>query len=525
MKGVIAAGHSITAKAGIDMLRSGGNAFDAAIAAAFASFVCESALTSIGGGGFLTAHSAAGETILYDFFSNVPGIGKNRRKENLHFFPLDIDFTGATQEFHIGRGAAAVPGSMAGLSEVVKAHCTLPLTSLLHPAITAARYGFKLNAQQAYFNKILTPILTTTDDGKKIYAPNGHLLKEGDTIIKKDLADTIEILANDGLHTFYDGAIAAKLLDTFGKDGLITEEDLNCYSVDIRKPLEINYRGSRLYTNPPPSSGGCLIAFSLKILEKYDLISLGHNSPQYLGLLQKVMKITDEARGRDFDQKVYEKNMEKKFLSAGRIDEYSEKLDRVSFVKPGIAGRSIGSTTQISVMDSEGNAVSVTTSNGEGCGYIIPGTGVMMNNMLGEEDINPHGFHTQKPGTRLSSMMSPTIVMKDGRPEIVLGSGGSNRIRNAVIQVILNILDFKLSAFDAVNASRTHWDGALFQVENGVADETINRLAEDKIPVNRWNGKNMYFGGVHTVVMDSEKNFMNGAGDMRRGGVFMKCEE
>ena len=377
MNGVIATGHSITAGAGLEMFRLGGNAFDAAIAAAFASFVCESALTSIGGGGFVMAHSAEGKTVLYDFFPDVPGIGANGKKKDLHFFPVNVDFTSTTQEFHIGRGAAAVPGSMAGLSEVVKAHCTLPLTSLLHPAITAARKGFKLNSQQAYFNKILTPILTATDEGKKIYAPDGQMLKEGDKIVKRDLANTIEFLANEGLDKFYTGTIATKLLDAFGNNGLITEADLNEYKVYIRRPLEVDYRGSKLYTNPPPSSGGCLIAFSLKILEKYDFMSTGLNSSHYLSLLQKAMKVTDEARGEDFDKKVYNENMEKDFLSAGRIDEYSKRMVKSHHRKLYRLNRSPGSTTQISVMDSAGNAVSITTSNGEGCGFMVPGTGVM----------------------------------------------------------------------------------------------------------------------------------------------------
>jgi len=525
MKGAVAAGHPLTAIAGLDMLKRGGNAFDAALAATFSSFVCESALTSAGGGGFLMAHSSDGTTLLYDFFPNVPGIGRKCPAKGLHFFPLDVDFTGTTQEFHIGRGSAAVPGSMAGLSEVFKAHCTLPLTTLLKPAISAARNGIKLNAEQARFNRILAPILTATDEGKSVYAPEGRMLEEGETIVKRNLAATLEYLASEGLHQFYKGTIASKILETFGSGGLITAEDLNSYRVHVRRPLEADYRGSVFYTNPPPSSGGCLIAFALKLLERYDLKAMGHNGYHYLSLLQGVMRVADEARGEDFDKKVYDENMEEYFLSAERVDRYSERVGKPSLGEPCGMDSPPGSTTQISVVDKEGNAVSVTTSNGEGCGYMIPGTGVMMNNMLGEEDINPHGFHRQAPGARMSSMMSPTIVMKDGRPQIVLGSGGSNRIRSAVLQVILNILDFDLPVFDAVNAPRVHWDRTAFQLENGIADKTVEQLVRDKVPLNRWDGRNMYFGGVHTVVMGAEKKALSGAGDLRRGGVFMICEE
>jgi len=151
---------------------------------------------------------------------------------------------------------------------------------------------------------------------------------------------------------------------------------------------------------------------------------------------------------------------------------------------------------------------------------MIPGMGIMLNNMLGEEDINPHGFHTQPAGLRMSSMMSPTIVMCDGRPEIVLGSGGSNRIRNAILQVIVNLIDFKLPVEEAVNASRTHWDKSVFQVEHGISPSEVDGLKKTASPVNCWDVKNMYFGGVHTVI--SENATLSGAGDRRRGGICLK---
>lgn len=522
MKGVISAGHNLTANAGIAMMKMGGNAFDAAVAATFASFVCESALTSIGGGGFFMAHSSSGETVLYDFFPNVPGKGRNPGERNLHFFPVDIDFTGTVQQFHIGRGAAAVPGCMVGLDEVYKRHCTLPLQTLVSPAVRYAREGVVLNSQQAYFNRILSPILTISDEGRNVYAPNGRVLAEGETIFKRDMACTIERLASEGLKTFYEGEIASGIVQMFENGGLITEGDLKSYSVEIRKPLEIIYRDRIINTNPPPSSGGCLIAFALNLIGKYDLKAMGHNGYSYLRTLFDVMRITDEARGEDFDHKVYDQNIVETFLSEENIEIYRKKLGADERMPDTYEKPATGNTTHISVIDEKGNAASVTTSNGEGCGYIIPGTGVMMNNMLGEEDINPHGFHIQSPGARMSSMMSPTVVMKGGTPEIVLGSGGSNRIRNAIFQVILNIIDHKFPVSRAVNLPRVHWDGRLFQLEKGVEIAEQENLESEGIPVNGWQEKNMYFGGVHTVVRDAESGEMSGAGDLRRGGVCLK---
>lgn len=519
MKGIISAGHMLTAEAGIEMLREGGNAFDASLAASFASFVCESPLTSIGGGGFLMAHSADGPTLLYDFFPNVPGLGKDYNKDELDFYPVDIDFSGTVQEFHIGRASAAVPGCMAGLSEVYDRHCTLPLKTIMGPALHYAREGFVLNAQQAYFNKILSPILTLTDQGKKVYAPSGEITKEGGMIVKREMADTLLSLAEDGLKSFYHGHVASKIVDEFGVGGLITEEDMRSYRVYVRAPLEVTYRGKKIYTNPPPSSsGGCLIAFSLKLLEKFDLEKLSHNSGESLKLLYQVMRMTDEARGEDFDHKIHDEGVAKNLLSDDVIETYKTRMTGDVYSPAGVECPSTGNTTHISVVDERGNAVSVTTSNGEGCGHMISGAGVMLNNMLGEEDINPHGFHKQKPGERMSSMMSPTIIMEGGSVSAVLGSGGSNRIRNAIFQVIINLIDYGLPVHEAVNSARVHWDKTKFQMEPGIDKETKASLENSGIKVNSWSEKNMYFGGVHTVITESDKS-MSGAGDLRRGGV------
>jgi gamma-glutamyltranspeptidase/glutathione hydrolase len=170
------------------------------------------------------------------------------------------------------------------------------------------------------------------------------------------------------------------------------------------------------------------------------------------------------------------------------------------------------------VVDGEGNAASVTTSSGEGSGYVIPGTGIMVNNMLGEEDLNPQGFHQWQEDVRISSMMAPTIVLKDNRPEIILGSGGSKRIRTVVLQVISNILDFKMPVREAVDSPRVHWENDVFHVEPGFYEEEVNKV---RLPANnqlvRWQEKNLFFGGVHTVLETSE-GVIEGAGDRRRDG-------
>lgn len=542
MKGIISAGHELTARAGIEMYEAGGNAFDAAVAACFASFVAESALTSPGGGGFLMAHTSEGATLVYDFFVNVPGLGLGDiRKREKGFFSVSIDFAGARQGVHIGEGSAAVPGVFAGLSEVHKNHCTLPLAAIMAPAIRYAREGIELTSWQAYFSGLLSPMLSISDEVRGVYAPADRFLKAGDRIFHGELASAFEYLSKEGLHKFYEGEMAGRVLEGFGTErgGLITGDDLKSYRVIARKPLELGYRDRRVFTNPPPSSGGCLTAFALKLLERFDVRSLGHNTSAYLKLLAEATRVTNEARSADFDHRVYEEGMEEEFLSEARVSHYVKKLKvggegglggigRLG--GPGAAGAaggpgahegtSTGSTTQVSAVDAQGNVASVTTSVGMGCGFMIPGTGIMMNNMLGEKDLNPLGFHGQPPGMRMSSMMAPTIVMRDSAPEIVLGSGGSKRIRSAILQAMVNLIDHGLPVSEAVNSPRVHWEKGVLDTEQGIDEEELAALEKEGFNLKRWEARSMYFGGVHTVC--SGPGGFSGAGDSRRGGVSKK---
>lgn len=524
MKGVVAAGHELTARAGVEMLEMGGNAFDAAVAATFASFATEPMLTSPGGGGFLLARSGGADpsVALYDFFTDTPG--RNRaNKEVKNFFGLDVEFTpGTVQTLHIGESSAAVPGTMAGLDMVHRELCTLPLDTLLAPAARYASVGVELNPLQATFIRILEPLLSISGEVRELYMPGGEPLGPGERVRNEKLAATFEHLATEGLGSFYHGDVAEKILDRFGGEGLITAEDLKGYRVEKRKPLEVSYRGRTIYTNPPPSSGGTLIGFALKLLEAYDLGPLGHNTVEYLELLGEVMRITNEARSKEFDQRVHEEGIAEQMLSPRTVEVYAGKLSqdlRAKSNPPGEAGP--GLTTQVSVVDGRGNAASVTTSIGIGCGFMIPGTGIMMNNMLGERDLNPLGYHTRKPGTRIPSMMAPTIAVKDSEPELVLGSGGSKRIRSAILQVLVNVMDFFLPLAEAVNAPRAHWERGIYDMEGGMPAGVMDGLEEKGYHLKRWDGKHMYFGGVHTV-MRTPGGFA-GAGDERRAGAAGEC--
>ena len=294
------------------------------------------------------------------------------------------------------------------------------------------------------------------------------------------------------------------------RGGYLTLEDLNNYQVIEREPLVINYRGNTFLTNPPPSSGGILIAFALELLSKVDLANIGFGTSRHLQTLAEVMRLTNEARKDGYNNNLYQKDVIERFLSAEHIAQYEQKLTETV--------NKWGSTTHISVIDDEGNAASVTTTHGEGSSYVIPGTGIMLNDMLGEEDLNPPGFHQWQENVRISSMMAPTIVLKNNQPEIVLGSGGSNRIRTAILQVISNIVDFKMPVDVAVSSPRVHWENSVFYLEPGFSESAVKALNSDNNQLVLWKKKNMFFGGVHTV-METTPGIIAGAGDRRRNGA------
>lgn len=509
-RGVVAAGHPLTAEAGAEILRQGGNAFDAAIAAVMTAWIAESVLTSAGGGGFLLAHTARGESCLFDFFTQTPRISSIQQKPD--FYPISANFGDTTQEFHIGLGSMAVPGAVAGLLHVHQRLGRLPLSAIAAPAIHYARQGVTVNPFLAYVYQVLEPILTASEAARAIYTINDRLLIAGDLLQMPDLADTLIQLVEHGVAFFYEGAIAAQIVqDCQAAGGYLTLDDLRQYQVIERKPLRLTYRGTTFLANPPPSSGGTLIGFALKLLEKLDFAQLEPRSSEYLTRLARVMALTNEARRNGYDSRLYESDVAEQFLAEPHLSPYQAVLAG--------AVNKLGSTTQVSVIDAEGNAASVTTSNGEGSSYIIPGTAIMVNNMLGEEDLHPHGFHQWTPNQRISSMMAPTLILQDGKPRLALGSGGSNRIRTAILQVVSNVLDFAMPLGEAIAAPRIHWERGILHIEPGYDTQLAQSAStEDTTETIAWKQKNMFFGGVHAVSLD-EDGIIHGAGDDRRGGA------
>jgi gamma-glutamyltranspeptidase/glutathione hydrolase len=503
--GVISAGDVNTARAGEEMLKNGGNAYDAMVACMLAAPLCEPILTSLAGGGFMLASRAGNEPLMYDFFVDVPP----KDTEKPEFFPIDIDFGTTVQEFHIGCGAIAVPGVVKGIWQIYEDLCSLPMEELIKPALKYADDGLYISKIQADFLKLLTPIFTSTESSRELYTKNGNLIDEKHLFKNSEYADFLKEFAKKGADLFYEGEVAQNLENLCKKhNGLLNKKILKDYKVYKKEPLKFKYKEFDIYTNPPPSSGGILTAFSLLLLENEELSPL--RSQKYLQELIEVQKVTREFRKEYIDEFLHTNNLRDILKNDKLLDNFREKFkQRVNIW---------GNTTHISIIDKDANAASTTTTNGEGCGHILPGTGIMLNNMLGEEDLNPHGFFGWQSGIRLPSMMAPTAVLKDGKLKLMLGSAGSNRIRSALMQTILNYIHFNLSVQDSINEPRIHYENDTVFTEPPLKLDLKNM--SEVYNLKEFKELNLFFGGVQAVTGD-----MHGGADPRRGACVLEVRQ
>ncbi len=515
-RGVVAAGHPLTAEAGAQVLRDGGNAVDAAICAVLTSFVCESQLTGFGAGGFMMVHDG-GEDTLIDFF--VAAGGADGAERTAELVPIPVYFDETPQIFNCGAASCGVPGNPAGLEHVWRRFGSMPLDRLAKPGIELGREGIRLTAAAEYFHEILHPILVSTPESAALYTPDGKQLVEGDTFHYPEMADALERFAAKGAEPFYRGEVARKVCEWVReRGGTLGMEDMAAYEPIEREPVTASFRGHRVLTNPPPSSGGLLIGYSLDLLERLSARSG----------VEEIVAASEAANARrsdDFHQGLHDPDYVRRFLDSD-LDEVAERIQGGEWVggHGGAGGPAdppdhIGSTTHLAVMDADGNCASVTCSNGTGSGVVVPGTGVHVNNMLGEEDLNPQGFHRIPPGRRVSSMMSPTLALRDGEVVLGLGSAGSNRIRSAILQTTVRVLEQEMDAEEAVVAGRLHFEAGTVQAEPGVEGTGLSDLERRGVPVVRWKRKNLYFGGVQAVLRDPASGELSGGGDPRRGGA------
>ena len=514
--GIAATGHAETSRAAAEILRAGGNAFDAAIGALAAACVAEPLMVSLAGGGFLLARTGDGKARVYDFFCQTPA--RKQPEPEVDFFPIIANFGEDTQEFHMGMGAMAVPGCVAGMFRVHRDLGRMPMADVLAPAIDLARQGVRMDTLQHYIVRILQALLRADRALFNLFeSPSrpGELIGTGEIMRNPALADAFEHLVHSGEELLYRGDWAGQLArDSAEHGGHLTLADLATYRVELRDPLRFSHGGAHCLINPPPSPGGCLIAFVLALLGEWlPRNGLGDShwgEPGHVRALVRAFRAASLARQENGEQRLAQEDALLRLLGRENLARWRSEVKWDNLFSRG--------TTHISIADRAGNVASLTASNGEGNTYVLPGTGIILNNMLGEEDLNPGGFHRWRENSRLASMMSPMIAECPDGSVLALGTGGSNRIRSAMCQVLVNILDFGLPLSAAVEAPRLHLEREQLSIEAGFGESALRDLRAQLPALHEWPALNLFFGGVHSVRFSAQGRF-EGAGDPRRGGT------
>jgi len=492
--GMVVAQEKISARVGAEILRRGGNAVDAAVATGFAMAVTYPRAGNIGGGGFMVIHLAGrNEDIAIDYREAAPAattpeifLGADGKPDNAK-----------SRDSALGIG---VPGTVAGLALALEKYGSgrFTLAQLLQPAIELARDGFVIDDDIADTLPDWHPRLAHWPSSAKIFSrPNGTSLRQGDRLVQSDLAETLSTVAAQGPRGFYEGPVAEKLAKgVTDAGGIMTPSDLKSYQAVIREPLRGTYRGYDVVSMPLPSSGGVVLLESLNILEGFQLADLKQGSAASLHLLIEAMKRAYADRARYLGdpafvnapvQTLSSKDYAAKLRAGINPDRATPSSELTTIAKSPHEG---SNTTHFSVVDSSGNAVSNTTTLNfsYGVGLVADGTGVLLNNELDDFTAAPGasnafglvGFEANLPGPgkRPLSSMTPTIVLKDGKPMLVTGSPGGSRIISAVLQVVVNVLDYKMDVAAAVAAPRLHhqWLPDEVRIERGFSDETLAEL-------------------------------------------------
>jgi gamma-glutamyltranspeptidase/glutathione hydrolase len=458
----VAAGHPATAQAGLEILSEGGTAADAAVSAALASCVAETVMTGIAGGGYaLWLEAGSDRSEVLDFFVAVPGLGAAREPPELD--ELAVPFGEELVHYFVGAATCAVPGVPAGLDELWRRGGSLPWERLVEPALRLARRGVLMPSAHAKCLAMLAPVMTMREGGR-IYAPGGQLLEEGDRLDQPGLAAALAVLAAEGARTFYDGTLAESLLRLMeDRGGLVTAGDLAAYAAEWVPPAEASYMGARVQTR-----GGLSQLVDTLVL----LPALREASPA------------------------------DRTLALARI-----------LAAPLYSGRTYEHTTNLCVVDAAGSACVVTTSLGLGSGDFLPGFDVHLNSMLGESDLL---IGPLEPGTRMASMMSPTLGLDDDGLVLAAGAAGGTRLRPALAQVLSGILDEGLAPQPAVDRPRLHSTGEIVHLEPGFEESAVDALREEGYDVRLWDELHHYFGGVSVLAR------AGGAADPRRSGAALR---
>lgn len=513
-KAIIASGSGETSEAGAHALREGGNAVDGLCAAAMAAFVVEGLLCSPLGGGAALIYGKDSGAELLDFFATTPGLGGETSPESLDFAAVEVDFGPTVQTFHAGRASAAMSHALSGVLELHERRGSLPLHVILEPALHYARDGFATGGPMAYVADILAPILRLTPQTAELFLLGGAAPQPGAVMRNPKLGDLFDRLGRERPSGVL-AELSRALVRTFGhaQGGLLTSADVKRYRPRWRTPLSFDLGDRTFVTNAPPSSGGALVGLGARAARTTPAATAPFLGPKQVVGMARLLESLDRARTGGVDRLLEDD------ADALASSEWPNKIRQG--VIDALGTDPLGSTTHISVLDREGNVASLTMSNGEGSGYTLAEYGVHVNNFLGEEDINPRGFHALAPGTAMTTMMAPSVVLEQRAPSLVFGSGGSNRIRSALLQTLIAHEFHGTPLSQAVEAPRLHIEGSRLWFEaTGMPPQSRDALLERWPDATVFDSPNLYFGGVHAIAREPAS--MVGCGDPRRGGVALE---
>jgi len=526
--GMVVTESKYATQAGLQVLKEGGNAVDAAVTIGFTLAVTFPRAGNLGGGGFMLIYLAdSDEIISIDYREKAP------LKASQDMF-LDGKGNVDKEESRHSILSVGVPGTVAGLILALENYGTISLERALQPAIELAQKGFPVDQELSdSLNQVKSRMKVSTASMDIFFKQGGKPYSEGELLTQKDLAWSLKQIVKNGSEAFYTGDIAKKI-DSFMEQngGLITNHDLKNYKALIRKPVEGEYRGYKIYSMPPPSSGGVVLIEMLNILEQFPLSSLGHNTAKTIHIFAEVMKYAYADRSKylgdpDFSPVPVTWLTSKKYAKSIKEKMDTEKSTPSHEISPGNPNLQEGNnTTHFSVMDRYGNAVSntYTLNFSYGSKITVPGTGILLNNEMDDFSAKPgtpnaYGLVGGKlnaiaPEKRMLSSMSPTIVMKDGKPFLITGSPGGSRIITTVLQIIANVIDFNMNISEATNAVRVHhqWLPDKLMVERGLNEDTIKILKEMGYKVET----GATIGVAQSIIKKGD--YMYGASDPRRPG-------
>ncbi|HAB4463272.1 TPA_asm: gamma-glutamyltransferase [Salmonella enterica subsp. diarizonae] len=492
-QGMVASVDVMATQVGVDILKQGGNAVDAAVAVGYALAVTHPQAGNLGGGGFMLLRTKDGATTAIDFREMAPA-GATR-----DMF-LDEQGNPDSKKSLTSPLASGTPGTVAGLSLALEKYGSLPLNSVVRPAIKLAQEGFIVNDALADDLKTYgSEVLPHHENSKAIFWKDGEPLKKGDKLVQQDLANSLTMIAENGPDAFYKGDIARQIAQQMQQNGgLITTDDLAAYQAVERTPVSGEYRGYQIFSMPPPSSGGIHIVQILNILENFDMNKYGFGSADAIQIMAEAEKYAYADRSEylgdpDFVNVPWQALTSKTYAKsiAGQID--INKAKPSSEIRPGkLAPYESDQTTHFSVVDKDGNAVAVTyTLNTTfGTGIVAGNTGILLNNQMDDFSAKPgvpnvYGLvggeaNAIGPKKRPLSSMSPTIVVKDGKTWLVTGSPGGSRIITTVLQMVVNTIDFGMNVAEATNAPRFHhqWLPDELRVEKGFSPDTLKLLEQ-----------------------------------------------